>query len=359
MGFTILGDENFIRKPINISDLAWDIIDADLEEFFSNETKSTYSTILNIIFKNFYDSANASVCLMLKEYKQNLQTKLNGINNSEVIERLIELEKARLLKIICDNKKPSKDNDRKKRKIRIDFSCTELLAESTEKETYDDEIHHYTNAIFEEYARLPHCEREKIINKDNFDEFINAMQLQKKVRITKTPYFNVKENKTIYTTYFFSPFEIINDEHLNYTYIIGESEDIDGNNKKIVSFRLTKIDKVKVYTSKSFHFSKLDIEKINKIKEKGISFMASDLEEIVVMFNKKGIEEYNNIKHMRPNAIKKEENIYTFNCSLTQARNYFFKLGSNAVILSPKSLRDDFIKKYKRAIKEYEKSNEI
>lgn len=133
MGFTILGDENFIRKPINISDLAWDIIDADLEEFFSNETKSTYSTILNIIFKNFYDSANASVCLMLKEYKQKLQKELNGIDNSVVIDRLVDIEKNRLVKIISDNKNPSKDNDRKKRKIRIDYSCTKLLAESTEK----------------------------------------------------------------------------------------------------------------------------------------------------------------------------------------------------------------------------------
>jgi len=56
---------------------------------------------------------------------------------------------------------------------------------------------------------------------------------------------------------------------------------------------------------------------------------------------------------MRPDIIKSADDIFEFNCTQYQIFNYFFPFGEDVEILSPKELRERFIKTYDNALKKY------
>ena len=57
---------------------------------------------------------------------------------------------------------------------------------------------------------------------------------------------------------------------------------------------------------------------------------------------------------MRPMPEKIQGDIYYFNCTPMQIRNYFLTFGKDAEILAPASLRKTFAKIYREAAKIYE-----
>jgi len=60
--------------------------------------------------------------------------------------------------------------------------------------------------------------------------------------------------------------------------------------------------------------------------------------------------QYIDIKH----GGRKNSDIYVFKCTIHQAKAYFFKFGSDAEILSPPSLREQFKQEYEKSAALYE-----
>ena len=57
---------------------------------------------------------------------------------------------------------------------------------------------------------------------------------------------------------------------------------------------------------------------------------------------------------MRPVPEQVEGDVYTFGCTPMQIRNYFLSFGANVEILTPQSLRQDFICVYRQALESYQ-----
>ena len=95
----------------------------------------------------------------------------------------------------------------------------------------------------------------------------------------------------------------------------------------------------------------------SEIKSKGVQFLIGDVESIKVRFTDRGIYSFNHQFHLRPAEYKKidgEENTYVFECTRKQALNYLFKFGSDAEVLEPQSVREEFIQRYREACMRYE-----
>ena len=95
---------------------------------------------------------------------------------------------------------------------------------------------------------------------------------------------------------------------------------------------------------------------------KGLS--KGDITHSVVRLTKRGYEEtyLRHIARQRPIPVKEpkaviinNETFYEleFDCSHIQIMNYFFSFGADAIIVSPKEVRDKLIEKYKDAFEKY------
>lgn len=120
------------------------------------------------------------------------------------------------------------------------------------------------------------------------------------------------------------------------------------------SFRISTIKDYRLEKSRSGHIT---LDKITllekKIESEGVQFLSSDNIDIKVKFTEHGLKSFEHQLNLRPIPITREGNIYTFHCSIVQARYYFFKFGRHAEILSPEFLRKEFKKKYQEAYKMY------
>jgi len=133
------------------------------------------------------------------------------------------------------------------------------------------------------------------------------------------------------------------------------------------SFRLSKIQRVEIDRHQKSGSGKLSREQYEKIKESrarhGTMFIADEdkVHEIIVRLTDEGKRKYINQVHMRPSQYldgkqKNRENndIFAFKCTIHQAIAYFFKFGSDAEILSPLVLREQFKEEYIKATAIYE-----
>ena len=159
-----------------------------------------------------------------------------------------------------------------------------------------------------------------------------------------------------------------------YNYLIGYarpaasfSGTADGEALSLESFRLSKIQRVEIDRHQKAGSGKLSPEQRDRIKESrakhGTMFIADEdkIHEIIVRLTDEGKRKYINQVHMRPSQCidgkrnsGESSDIYIFKCTIHQAYAYFFKFGSDAEILSPLSLREQFKQEYIKAVEIYE-----
>jgi predicted DNA-binding transcriptional regulator YafY len=163
-----------------------------------------------------------------------------------------------------------------------------------------------------------------------------------------------------------SPYKIVQDDTKSYNYLIGLAEEIkeDGTTKekKVSSFRISRIDKIKKMSSMGGFISKENKDKIeDELIHKKAQFMVGDIIDVKVRFTRKGIESFKRQLYLRPQFYEKsktEDCVYTFKCTARQAMNYFFKFARDVEILEPEDLREKFVKRYSEALANYKLDEE-
>lgn len=218
-------------------------------------------------------------------------------------------------------------------------------------------------AIFEEYAMKPIFEREQIYFKGVMDILQSAIAQKKSVKLSILKTIRPDSNEAYARKFYFVPYKIIQDKARMFNYVIGYSEEIkeDGSTlpKKAVCYRISRIDDLRIMSSRSGFISKADQDAIDKmIVKKGPQFLVGEIIELKVKFTDKGIEGFNRHLYMRPTdyeKVKGEENTYLFRCTEFQAINYFFKFACDVEILAPESTREKIIQSYRDAYMQYVK----
>ena len=215
---------------------------------------------------------------------------------------------------------------------------------------------HY--AVSYERKNKAYFEREKIYFKETIDKIEEAILKKKqiKIKLLSKEYKNKDYSRSFYVT----PYKIIQDKGNNFNYIVGYSNEIKNgeceNNSSICSFRISRIDTIKIMESKTGFLSKEAKEKIeDKIKHNNVQFLAGNSLNVEVKFDEKGLELFHNQLYMRPNEYEIiNKYTYIFHCTEVQAINYFFKMGNHIEIISPLNLRNKFKIRYKTALNKYE-----
>ena len=367
-------DDDFLeekdkKQHLNLSEPAWLIVDQDIKNFYLNEKEETKSGFFNRILKNFYETSKASINIRCENKREELKKVFNaktfasfdGEMKETFIEKYLEVYKKELKDKALSYPKGHGE------KFRINVENVQLLKdEINEEEYYDDTIGLYLKALYEEYCEKQNYEREQIFFKDIMDEISMAINESKKLKLAIKEKHNPK-TKSFYTRrYLVSPYKIVQDDTKSYNYLIGLAEEIkeDGTTKekKVSSFRISRIDKIKKMSSMGGFISKENKDKIeDELIHKKAQFMVGDIIDVKVRFTRKGIESFKRQLYLRPQFYEKsktEDCVYTFKCTEVQAINYFFKFARDVEVLEPQVLREKFIKRYSEALDNYKLDEE-
>lgn len=341
MGFKWLSSEQRVR--INLSETASVVISNDMYQF----KITNRSTFMNIVFKNYYPNAKASITLYLDSKKKQLLeiTKINPALSSAqntVIEQLLLHEQ----KEYKDHIQFQAKNKYISHIYRINTDNLKYLQseECKESEPYNQKLGLYLKCILEEYASLSYLERERIFFNERYDMVSQAIETNSLLKIT------TGNHKQFYVW----PFSLEPDTLSTRLYLTGLAKDAKNEtcSKHPASFRIPNLNDIKILRQ-SGRLTKEDTLLLKKATSKRkVQFLLDKEEEIHIRLTKRGIYKYNSQVYMRPafDPDKTKDNVYVFHCTQRQAEYYFFKFGEDAEILSPSRLRRRFKTLYKNAV---------
>lgn len=343
MPFCEINEDN--KQRINLSKTAQATMENDMFCF----REHSRSGFINRIITNFAPSADASIASSLeqkKEYWKKLfiQENVSQATSDTIVQVLSSEFLANLQDQVTSYPKGTGIT------FRINNENLEYL-------TFDDdcqENQYYTNfglgkylkALMEEYSRKSYLEREAIYFKDIFDSIENAIDSQNELLLT------LNDGRKIHLR----PYIITTDPLSMYHYIVGYAlaKGCSDNSMHSFSYRISNIQKVKIFRKKAFISSEKKKQLNSELREKGAQFMCEDIYTIKIRLTEEGQQKYHRILHLRPQYTSCTDNIYTFQCTLSQIEYYFFKFGKDAEIIEPSSLKDRFCEMYEQALSIYD-----
>lgn len=324
------------KQHLNLSHFAYDIVESDMH-FFQKESLSSF---INLIFRNYYESAEASIHRALERKRAQIIEQLYQVVDSEkqeeIVQAFVKQEEARILENMQSYPKGYGF------KFYLNTENVDLLTEefSLVSAWYEGHPMKYYRTVIEEYARKNRLEREKIVFSNIIDELHRCIDQKLLLCVDTSDYhFEVK------------PYTILADQDSLYNYLVGISRPVgtDPSEDKIASFRISSIKRIKIRpkTYRSGRITSQEEEEIlEKIKNQGVQFLISQSDQMIVRLTKRGLERFRKQPHLRPKLIQLEEQddgaICYFNCTEFQIRSYFFQFGPDVEILEPESLRNHF-----------------
>ena len=336
------------RQYISLSSLAYDVIEADKNEFMAKPSRQGF---INLIIETFAEDAQASIDVAVGREEERLNRELSAIPDSKtkafILSTLVEAYRKELIKHITEYPKEQQ----------FRFQLSERNFETRMQWTdvngyYGGHPSRYYSALLEEYARKSYYERESIALRKTLN------QIQLYIDTSKLLVLTLRGAEAI--RYEVRPYAIIPDSLQNFHYLVGYSKKSNSDDpEKFVSFRISRILSLEPRYSRS---GRITAEQRNAIIEKlhtvGVQFLLQNPEFIRVRLTEKGTKKYESQIHLRPPAsiIQPCDDgtwIYTFDCTQLQAEYYFFKFGEDAEVLAPESLRSRFLNGYLRAVDIY------
>ena len=342
-------DYYWARQHLNLSDLAYEVIENDKSVFLE---KPSRQRILNIILRNYMDSADAAIDLALERYMEHLYLQLSNIpdgdSKTNVITALTDAYRQDLLHIATSYPKG------RSFKIQLDKENYAAMMDWRDDNGYYENVPgRFLKAVVEEYARKPQYEREGILLRNIIEELQSCVESHQLVLITL--------NGPNHPRHEVRPFSICCDESRNYHYLVGMTRRAGTTHpERIASFRISRINTIKRLHSRSGKITSAQAQDINnKLRDVGVQFLLQDTQTITVRLTEQGKRMYDSQVHLRPVYRDYEKNsdgswLYTFDCAQMQAEFYFFKFGADAIIEQPIELKEKLLGKYQMAIEVYQ-----
>jgi len=331
------------QLQFSLSYYANEIMSQDIYSFGLSSDNAT-AEYLNTVFAVYHHEAEASyeIAEQLFYNKLYYHFKNTGAElSSETEENMAKLAAIRKHSMMQDRIEYEKKY-RKRIYVRAEIRNYLLGSSSDEDGTYCYEGNNYRSAsdyfkaIVEEFCRRPYYERERFYFAHHFRSIENALLNNHAVelKIKNGASFRVRVLK------------IDTDPQSLYHYVVGYSVPADKPDLTPwkQSFRISRIEKIKEIKSVRGFIKAADQKKlIAAIQEKGIQFVGSDTNEIIVRLTDNGIKKYNQQIHLRPTVSKIiNKHDFVFKTTETQIEYYFMKFGPDAEIIKPESLRNKF-----------------
>ena len=345
--FSGFNTENKLRIPL--SAFAANTIENDQHSFSIKKT-----TLINTIIMNFYQNAECSISLRLREYKNELTNCFPGsrlAQSGPTIDAIISA-KAKTLSEKYSKRQPADVNWQ----ITLNKRVKDFLTQDSnvyEEQFYGDKPGRYVRALIEEYAQLPFHRREEIVFKNILDDINTAIAGRYMLNVTTSKGSQIA----------LKPVRIEKDALSMFHYLVGYrpadqlSEKRYHHQAQVLSIRISRIESVEVRRSQSGRLSDLEKAQVEReLAEKTIQFVSGTTTPIKVWLSDEGIRKYETQLHMRPMGERDQEDphIFSFECTEAQILYYFIGFGKYAKIISPAHLREKFLHIYRGAVEQYE-----
>ncbi len=197
---------------------------------------------------------------------------------------------------------------------------------------------HFRNMLTS-YASLPQDERERIIFKEEYETLASAINDGKQVFLSLRG-VNVSPFSA-------SPYALEKSKEELHTYLLISSD------KGVSVVRLSRIESAVILGERAV-FAPDDEEIFEKMIKHGPQFTYFPGEgEAVIELTEDGVKKFRRMYVHRPTPDRIEGNRYYFTSSHAQLMQYFCRFGKEAYVLSPRRLRSNMLRFYKRAVSSY------
>ena len=203
----------------------------------------------------------------------------------------------------------------------------------------DNSLSGYIKDMFLSYLSIPRSKREEIIFKDTYEAIGMAIEENRLLSFNSRGF----DIKTIV-----EPYMIATSKEEQFSYLLCH----DQKQKKNRSFRISRLTNVFV-TSKTFTRDKTIEDELTRKSLRSPNSMSKDIHAVIRM-TERGKEMYKMIVKNRPYVTYIDGDLYHFDWPEQQLEDYFRRLGKDAVVVSPDSLKSRLRGYYRRALEAYE-----
>jgi len=326
------------KIKVNLSYNVYNLLQKDMEDFKYQIKDGTPN-------KNaFYNTIVKNMVEIHKKESEIVREKLSDILNNHIKSNKVFNEVLESIEALYNYRIEDKTN--RSHGYYISFRPSKKIEyiydEIEQYELKDNTISNYFRNLFNDYARLPQDERERIIFKDELKTVEQAIKNNKILNI-KLNNYNME----------LMPYVIVRTNDELYNYVIGGLK--KGETFRLVSLHLYKCTNM-IKSKKTFEFNNEEIKTI----EQAITHGPREIERRTVIakikLTKNGIKKYKSMYLNRPIPIEINDDIYTFNCSHDNLFLYFSRFGIDAEILEPDNLRGQIIAFHRKAYNKYKNS---
>ena len=311
-----------LKIKVNLDNHSYDTLINDMKLFYITKKDSSVNKnkFINLLFENLYEDYISNINLIRNKSKSILN-KYNVKDESVLSELSVSL---------FEFNSTTLDEYYNKSLIFYLNDRNEMifndLVDTLKYESYSL----FFRKIINHYLSFPQYKRDQIIHKEVFELLNKGIN---ESRIVKVKLYNNIVEELL-------PYKMATSSEEVYTYVIGKIR-----NTKIASIKLSKIKSV-LLTSNTLKYSKEEENLFDEIIKCGIQFPCNELTDAEIILSQKGIDLFNKKFLNKPTPTKIEGNHYFFRCSYNQLFVFFISFGKHVEIVSPLSLREDFIKMY-------------
>lgn len=318
--------------------------DARLFEIFKRDSleinRNKFLSMLIMGFYNQYSEENNSIKAKLRD-----EIAATGIT----IEFINQLTDNILKKIVLPQSPKRKGKRTSRLSLKPTIETENLILQISEEVAGEDYLSQYFCRMFMKYCTLPVSEREQIIFRNKFIMLKDACNRAQNITFT-----TIWEPRIIHNVI---PYDITVGKEELFHYLLCEEFNSYTNNSEARVYRLNRIGKIN-YSNNTRIISDDVIKHLDMMKKNGPQYVINNEEETVVRLTKYGSRAYNRISYGRPayKHIEKQgsDYLYYFECSEDQLFMYFRRFeGRDAVIISPKRLRNRMKEFHKDAYDNY------
>lgn len=241
-----------------------------------------------------------------------------------------------------------------------------------ENKVYSLTLRRFLKAVYEDYALLSDCERERLIFADNI------------IKINEV----IKQNGSRYYSFIYAysnmyshekrrirliPYRIVSDEYKMYNYLVCLSDEKSaGKEFKADSYRISRLSGLSIAEklSQKEYSSVTEYERLKEGHVKSVKHLLSDprfgsdeSDISKVYLTEKGVEMFGKILYQRPilkgNEKPKPNTVNEFISPPIQVKYYFNKFGKDGVILSPSDSFEEMRTLYVEGAEAYNREVEI
>ncbi len=330
------------KIKIYVPESVSNILAKDMErfEFFKKDGSLNKNEFYNTLIVNYYEQYEENQSAIFSHIQDSIKERstLKDQDISDITADILQYVDVRTYQL--DRQRfdvPIAMKPTKKSSDDIDYIQNCLLGNST--------LSNYFRNMFASYSLLPQDKRETIIFRRNFELIRQAIDNDRKIYFTTT-------NKD--TPHIVSPYMIANSKEELFNYLLCRSDEAP------YSFRISRIKQIKILNESRDLTDDL-VKIFDRMARFGPQFsyeIKKPSADIKVRLTERGKKQYKSMYLHRPPCCKIEGDIYYFDCSRSQAFQYFARFGSNAVILEPEDLAEDLQKFFQYAYQKYRKVNQ-